>query len=357
MELLKFIESNTDWKEKIQLEPYCVKVDEDEHYVILKYDQIHSDFNIPLVRECRGIILTKDAHEVVCHPFDKFGNYGEGYCPEIDWATARVTSKIDGSLIKCFFHNSSWHIASNGMIDANQCDLALPFENFRTLGDLFKEAFFNKWKKSFDELNKDYTYMFELISPYNRVVIPYTEIDIYHIGTRDMKTGQELVTDIGIQRPKEFNLHTLEDVITAAKILPFNDEGYVVVDGKWNRVKIKSPAYVAVHHLRGEGNLSYKRVLTLIMSNEHREFLNYFSEYVQVFGEVEKKYKDYIEKLFQSATDAEQYRALPRKEYASWATKQVEPAFLFQYLDGKIKMPQEYLEQNGPEKLAKKLGY
>ena len=96
MELLKFIESNTDWKEKIQLEPYCVKVDEDEHYVILKYDQIHSDFNIPLVRECRGIIITKDTHEVVCHPFDKFGNYGEGYCPEIDWATARVQQKIDG---------------------------------------------------------------------------------------------------------------------------------------------------------------------------------------------------------------------------------------------------------------------
>jgi hypothetical protein len=356
MELLKFIESNPDWKEKIQLEPYCVKVEEDETYVLLKYDQIHSDFNIPLVRECRGIILTKDTHEVVCHPFDKFGNYGEGYCPEIDWATARVQSKIDGSIIKVWYHNF-WHVSSNGMIDAGACDLSLPFGKYKTLGDLFSQAFFYKHKKSLNDLNKDYTYMFELISPYNRVVIPYAEIDIYHIGTRDMKSDQELVTDIGIQRPKEFNLHTLEDVIAAAKVLPFNDEGYVVVDGKWNRAKIKSPAYVAVHHLRGEGNLSYKRVLTLIMSNEHTEFLNYFPEYVQVFSEVEEKYKDYLEKLLQSTTDAIQYKALPRKEYAMWATKQVEPAFLFQFLDGKIKTAAEYLEQTGPEKVAKKLGY
>ena len=93
------------------------------------------------------------------------------------------------------------------------------------------------------------------------------------------------------------------------------------------------------------------------MSNEHTEFLNYFPEYVEVFGQVEKKYKDYVEKLLQSATDAIQYKSLPRKEYAMWATKQVEPAFLFQLLDGRIKTAEEYLEQVGPEKVAKKLGY
>ncbi len=356
MELLKFIAANSDWKEKIQLEPYCVKVEEDNDYILLKYDQIHSDFNIPMVRECRGIILVKTNLEVVCHPFDKFGNYGEGYCPEIDWATARVQSKIDGSLIKVWYHNF-WHVSSNGMIDAGSCDLALPFGGYNTLGDLFAQAFIYKYKKSFNDLNKNYAYMFEVISPYNRVVIPYTEIDIYHIGTRDMKTGQELVCDIGVQRPKEFNLHTLDDVIAAAKVLPFNDEGYVVVDGSWNRAKIKSPAYVAVHHLRGEGNLSYKRVLTLIMSNEHTEFLNYFPEYIQVFKEVEDKYKDYVEKLRISAIDVIQYQSLPRKEYALWATKQVEPAYLFQWLDKKVKSPEEFLEKTGPEKVAKKLGY
>jgi hypothetical protein len=30
------------------------------------------------------------------------------------------------------------------------------------------------------------------------------------------------------------------------------DEGYVIVDANFNRVKVKKPAYVAVHHLKGK---------------------------------------------------------------------------------------------------------
>ena len=63
---------------------------------MLKYSQIDSDFNLRIVRECRGLILDEDTLEVVCHPFDKFGNYGESYCPEIDWKSCYVTEKIDG---------------------------------------------------------------------------------------------------------------------------------------------------------------------------------------------------------------------------------------------------------------------
>lgn len=96
MELEKFIKEHSDWKELLQQESYCILMNEDDDYVLLKYNQIQSDFNLPIVRECRGVILYKRTLEVVCRPFDKFGNYGEGYCPEIDWSTARVQEKIDG---------------------------------------------------------------------------------------------------------------------------------------------------------------------------------------------------------------------------------------------------------------------
>lgn len=259
---------------------------------------------------------------------------------------------VHNSLIKVWHHNAKWHVSTNGMIDANKAELTLPTEKYKTFGDLFSEVFHD-----FQTLNENYTYMFEIIGPYNRVVIPYSRIEIYHIGARETRSGKELITSISVQKPKEFDLRTLEDIVSAAKVLPFNDEGYVAVDANWNRVKIKSPAYVAVHHLRGEGQLSYKRVLTLIISNENTEYLNYFNEYKNIFDEVEKKYNEYKLKLEVSAIESLNYKSLPRREYAAWATKQIDPGFLFSLLDGKINSSEQHLAEMSSEKLAKKLGY
>jgi hypothetical protein len=41
--------------------------------------------------------------------------------------------------------------------------------------------------------------------------------------------------------------------------------------------KIKSPAYVAVHHIRGEG-LNPKRISQLVLTGEAEEYLTYFPE-------------------------------------------------------------------------------
>ena len=41
------------------------------------------------------------------------------------------------------------------------------------------------------ELDTDLTYMFELVGPYNRIVIPYDEPAIYFLGARNKYTGEE----------------------------------------------------------------------------------------------------------------------------------------------------------------------
>jgi hypothetical protein len=357
MELEKFIKDHNDWKELLQQEPYNIIVQEEGDYILLKYNQISSDFNLPVVRECRGIILHIPTLQVVCRPFDKFGNYGEGYCPEIDWSTARVQEKIDGSLIKVWHHYGEWHVSTNGTIDAYTCDLQFPVGAIRTFGHLFLTTFVGKHQIKWTRLNELYTYLFEVVGPLNRVVVPYPENDIYHIGTRNTLTGEEMITDIGLHKPKEYNLHSMEEVVAAAQALPFSEEGYVVVDGKWNRAKVKSPAYVAIHHLRGEGGLTRKRVLSLVMENEQEEFLGYFPEYREIFAEVKTSYEAYLGKLWETMREFDKYQNLPRKEFAAWATRQIEPSLLFSYLDMKTGGPEEWLEQIGPEKVAKKLGY
>ena len=100
LKLLEFIRNNSDWEEQLSNAPYHIKTKRSDGYIILSYG-IEADYNMEIVRECRGIILDEtDGYQPVCVPFFKFGNYGESYADDIDWNTTKVQEKIDGSLIK-----------------------------------------------------------------------------------------------------------------------------------------------------------------------------------------------------------------------------------------------------------------
>lgn len=232
-----------------------ISVKRDGDYMLLKY-QPGADFTDPIVKQSRGIIF-KDG-KVVCRPFDKFCNYGEEGADEIDWASARVQEKIDGSLMKCFYDNGYWHWATNGIISA--ADSKYSDESFL---DLLHEAD-NFGDIPFETLNTENTYLFELVSPKMRVVIKYPKTHIYHIGTRRI-SGEELSEDIGVEKPREFDIHTLRDCIKAAEALNQNgeveDEGYVVVDKNYHRIKVKSPEYILLHGVINNHVFSLKRAL------------------------------------------------------------------------------------------------
>ena len=86
--------------------------------VMLKYNQVLSPMEDPVVQECRGLILDEaEGWRVVSRPYDKFFNYGEPLAAVIDWATARVYEKLDGSLMTLYFYDGAWQVASSGMPD------------------------------------------------------------------------------------------------------------------------------------------------------------------------------------------------------------------------------------------------
>jgi hypothetical protein len=62
----------------------------------------------------------------------------------------------------------------------------------------------------------------------------------------------------------------------AAATDPLELEGFVVVDRHFNRVKVKNPRYVEIHHLRG--NRSPRAVIELWKSGEDSEVLAHFPE-------------------------------------------------------------------------------
>lgn len=278
-----YIKNHINWEEELSQSPYFLKIKKKDNYVLFMYDQIRSDFYIPLVQEARGIIIDIENKKVVAHAFNKFHNYGEGPAAEIDWSTARVQEKLDGSLIKIWHDKNGWHISSNGTIDAYDAVLD---QSGKSLGELVMDL----GCISFDTLNPLYTHIFEYVSPYNRVVIDYQEPELYYIGRRNMETGEEeFIPESNMRpRPKEYPISTLADCLRAAAELgdegPDNveHEGFVVVDANFHRIKIKSPAYVMAHHIRSK-QPTFEDMFDIWYANEVGEFLSTFPAYADVF--------------------------------------------------------------------------
>jgi T4 RnlA family RNA ligase len=325
-ELGLFCYMHDNWEELLTQEPYNLKISEDGPYVMFKYNQLSSDFNIPMVREARGIIFRKDdfSHPV-CWPFMKFGNYGESYVPEIDWSTAFVSEKIDGSLIKVWW-DGSWHMSTNGTIDAFKAELNdIKMSDF---GTYFIEAlgnYYNSFGEFVSGLNDDYTYMFELIGPYNRVVVPYDEPAIYFLGARNRITGEEfncssvMAGALGMGRfklPKQYPLTSVSDCVKAAELKSWDDEGFVVCDAQFNRVKIKSPAYVMAHFARNNNVITRKHLIRIIADNEIAEFLCYASDYKEELEKVHNLMKAFCKIGNKLAESCQKLRNVSRGTFA-----------------------------------------
>lgn len=314
MKIVDFIKEHENWEDILTREPYKLKIVRDNGFILFKYDTVYSDFSLDIVKEARGVILKEDTLEIVCYPFTKFFNVDEENADQIDWDSATVQEKIDGSLIKVWFCDGRWRISTNGMIDAFKAPLSTDVF-CKTFGELFMETFDTDY---FSVMDKDYTYMFELVSPYNRIVVPYETIDIYHIGTRNNKTGEEINTSIGIKKPKTYNMHTEKQVKEAASVLPYDEEGYVVVDKDFHRVKIKSLAYVKAHRAITAKSLTTRNILETIIDGEDKEFLSYFPEYRPLFNKVRAMYAIYRKHLqeVQEVVKEISERTFSKKDFA-----------------------------------------
>lgn len=274
-------------------EKYFIKFTRHNKYnnlVLLKYNQINSPVN-EITKECRGIILDENNNwNVISFPYCRFFNYGEGNASNIDWKSARVYEKIDGSLMTLYYYNNEWHVSSSGVPDATG--------NIMGTETIFSELFWKVWKQmgyTVDNADTNCCYMFELMTPYNRVVVKHKDSKIVLHGARKLSDLNE-INPIVVAHKNNWQcvnilpLQSWSDIEDAiVKINPMEGEGYVVCDENYNRVKIKSPQYVALSHMRD--GLSVKKMLEIIRLNEHSEFLSYFPEYAEFYHNIKSKFE------------------------------------------------------------------
>lgn len=250
---------------------------------VLNYCQIESPKMSPITRECRGLTLTHDL-DVVARSFDRFFNVGEGDSVNFDIQPNDVCyDKIDGSLIRVFFFNGKWHCATRGTAFAeSNCMWGPTFE------ELVLKVYDDHAATEFDDvvplgvLDENVTYSLELTCVENRVVTRYEGYTLHFLAARHkdghyVQVSDETLGAMRWVRPKAYTFDSVEHCVEAARNLPDLKEGYVIYRDGVPMCKVKSPTYVAVHLIRGEG-LNKKRAMTLALINEADEYLSYFPE-------------------------------------------------------------------------------
>lgn len=282
------------------------------HKVLLKYDQIESDFNLPEVCDARGIILYKDDWSVASLAFRKFFNYGEFQAANIDLKNAKVLKKIDGSLISIYFDRvkEEWCIATSGMAEAEGEINSKPNTTFRQLVlDTFKNVYDIDLDVFSNLFSKECCYIFELTTPYNIVVTPHSYSTITLLAVRDLASLEEISyedlfeifkaasIEIPIVECFPLAINSLDDLKVNFENMPFSEEGYVVVDDKFNRVKIKNPSYVAAHFLKS--STAFHHIITLVKKNEVQEFIATFEERKEEILHLEQEYLKLLNVLYE----------------------------------------------------------
>ena len=294
LKIQEFIKAHDNWRELLSTDPYNLKISEDDGFVLFKYNQISSDFSQEICKEARGLILdSQDDFCVVRYAFKKFFNVDEGFAAHIDWNTAVATEKIDGSIMSVWHARGKWHLSTNNTIDAFKAELS-GVGPYKTFGELFESVL---PLSTFENYHKRRCWTFELVSPYNKIVIGYPKTKVYLLSVRNMDTLEELDLDAvemiadanGIAVPQRYDLNNEADYRQLVEQMPEGHEGIVVRDADGQRVKIKTLLYFQLHKAKNNGVITLDRIVDLIRANDYHEFLSYFPEYTDVFTHVKQQ--------------------------------------------------------------------
>lgn len=291
---------------------------------------------------CRGLVTDNEGN-VVARPFKKFFNIEENKHTPTD--KFDVYEKMDGSLGIFTNYKGEWVLATRGSFTSDQSVKGT---------ELLQKYDYNR-------LNPDYTYLFEIIYPENRIVCTYDFEDLVLLGMIHTSTGDEvnihsgnnedirfknLLNNLGFNIVKKYD--GISDYSYLKQAISDNREGFVVKFSNGDRMKIKGEEYLRLHKIMT--NLSTTGVWEVLSNGGKME--DYLKD---VPDEFYKKVKSYVRDLRYNHYSISEYCGKmhdgfrygkygdvdpepSKKEYAEFVMKNVKPklrSVMFQMWDKK----------------------
>jgi hypothetical protein len=327
------------------------------HKLNLNYDEFESSRTDPLAIECRGLILHKHTFDIIACPFFRFKDYSNEFS---DISNCKFLTKVDGSLLIVYYDCGKWHCATRNRPEADQLspkkqlsfkelfDLAVQSANASDIQDLMKFA------------NIDYTFMFELTTPHNPVVVIRNSFELTLLGLRNNKTlleelpenNKHIFKHVNINYPKEYHFNNIKEVIEFVRSLnPDSDkefEGLIIRRPDFQRIKVKNAFY---NYLNQNTDFvkSDRRLVEIVLSGNTSNLIKYlpdiFSDKIILFETRINELLAKIDAEYASITDYE-----TDKEFAIQASIKSWPGILFLMKKHKLSCKEVLLtnlDQNG----------
>ena len=165
------------------------------------------------------------------------------------------------------------------------------------------------------------------------------------------KNYTEHMREYGILCPKVYSLNNLNSCLEYVQTMSKDEEGFVIRDKNFNRMKLKSPEYLLASHMRNNGIITVKRVIEMIKHDMLDDFIAYCPEYRKFAEDV---VEDITCTYIQLEIDwllASVFAHLPRKEFAEHIKSRENQEFLWIKYDHPKTVAQEYLMNKPTNKI------
>jgi hypothetical protein len=186
------------------------------------------------------------------------------------------------------------------------------------------------------DLPVGWTFMFELTSPYNKIIVPYRETKLTLLGCRD-EYGLEHTPEwaremfkLDFETPALYPLKTIDEVIAYCESIDSNDrEGVVVQDENFNRVKIKSAHYRDLVFLKGDGHFSDEGIFLALKHENIDDALAAWPEILPRTEEIKAEWTGFKREIAELCEKARAYYKICLRDSASDAKRAKKQYALF----------------------------
>lgn len=292
----------------------------------------YTEFQIPGAIESRGIMfqISDEGHfiDIKSRPMEKFWNLHEvqGH-RDIDLEKViRIMDKADGSLISTYLHSGYILLKSKGSLDSDQANDANQYLYEDTQSDLLSLLDYL--------VVHNYTVNMEWCSPDNRIVLSYDKPHLKILNIRHNHSGEYLrlddgnllpyidilnkylVAEVDINDPKEFILQVPD---MSEKI-----EGFVCELDDGTLFKVKTLAYIALHHSKDSVNIP-RRLYEAVLHEATDDLKGLFFDDPQAISMIEEM-EIFVENLMNNVVQSVETfynnnNELSRKDYAILCSK------------------------------------
>jgi len=292
-----------------------------------KYNQMTVDWGHPISRECRGIILdSNDNWKIVAWPYDKFFNYNEPEADELVEEPIRAFEKLDGNLMILYFYDGKWQMASSNSVTAD--GEVSDGKNGMTYRKLFRSTWENLGYKYPKE--KNFTFMFEVMTPESQIINIHDSYRIVLHGVRDTQLGRELRPEPFAEKYKwevaqEYEFSTVQEAVKQADSFDgLKQEGIVLCDAQFNRIKIKGQDYLKYKYAKR--GMKPVALMDMAIDGELDDILSVFPAKKQYCLRIQDKLKNIYSTV---SSDFKLIEHLEGREFAEEAKKMKYSFLLF----------------------------